>query len=283
MTHSKNDVEDADPLQSKLRFIRSIQIPTNEDLSLLIHFLADSNENEMICAAVYPILQKAGKPAADILMSAYSNHCDRIGGKAGDKIGGEDEMDEKLQIRFSYAFSQLSESPSPVFETFIQSKHPRVRQNGVAGFARLNDRRYDSLLFDLLMTDPSFETACEAAAALSFGGAEALKYFEAAMAFDLNHSAGESLEKKLEGEAALQKSYMASQTKIDADKANKTAVSKKRFDETLLDKHVLAKVIEISGDIGNTGTLPYLTVYLNHPDERISGIAAESIQKINSK
>jgi HEAT repeat protein len=46
---------------------------------------------------------------------------------------------------------------------------------------------------------------------------------------------------------------------------------------------VLAKVIEISGDIGNAGTLQYLTAYLNHPDERVSRIAAESIQKINTK
>ncbi|WNY24276.1 hypothetical protein MmiHf6_16060 [Methanimicrococcus hongohii] len=238
-------------LQNKLQLIRSIQSPTNEDLFLLIQFLTDPNENEIICAAVYPVLQNAGKPAADILLSVYSELVD--------------SKNEKLQIRFSYAFSQIPESPPFIFEKFIQSEIPRVRQNGIIGFGHLNDRKYDFLLFDTLINDDDLETAYEAAAALSRGGPEVLNYFETIMANDLEQNS------KVD---TRQKSYMDSQTKIEADKAN---ILKKP------DKHVLAKVIEIAGDIGSENTLQYLAAYLDHPDERISRIAAESVQKIKPK
>lgn len=235
-------------LRRKLQFIRSVQVPTKENLSVLVSFLADLNENEMICASVYPVLQKAGRPAADVLLQVYSPL----------------PADEKYQIRFSYAFSQISESPASVFESFLKSVVPRVRQNGVIGFARLNDRRFDASLFDILRNDADSETAYEAAVALSGGGPDVLPYFEIVMA-----------------DALQEKTYMDSQTKINADNTNISYPA--AHSSRSLDKHVLAKVIEIAGDLGNEGTLPYLAAYLTHPDELISRIAAESIQKINSE
>ncbi|MDR0768031.1 MAG: hypothetical protein LBE57_06315 [Methanosarcinales archaeon] len=274
MMNSKND---GSVLQNKLQFIRSIQTPTNEDLSLLIHFLADPNENEMICAAIFPILRKAGKTAADMLLSVYSDQSGKFSGKEGEDC-------EKLQIRFSYAFSQISESSPHVFEAFAKNRIPRVRQNGMIGFAHLNDRRYDPLLFDILTTDSDLETAYEAAITLSRGGSAVLNGFETIMANDLENCSKDEYSKDgyPKENDTRQKPYMDSQTKEDSDNVN---ILKKSFDkkQKSLDKHVLAKVIEISGDIGNVGTLQYLTAYLNHPDERVSRIAAESIQKIHTK
>ncbi len=235
-------------LQNKLQFIRSIQVPSKDELSYLISLLADPNENEMICASVYPVLQRAGRTAVDMLLPVYSILS---------------ESDEKLQIRFSYAFSQLSESPAPVFETFLKSGFPRVRQNGIKGFALLNDRRFDSLLFDVLRNDSDAETAYEAAVALSRGGSGVLSYFEIVMAAGLG-----------------EKTYMDSLTKINADNAGLSYPTEAHSSRSL-DKHVLGKVIEIAGDLGNEGTLPYLVAYLRHPNERISRIASDSIQKIN--
>lgn len=237
-------------LQNKLQIIRSIQVPAKDDLSYLISLLADPNENEMICASVYPVLQRAGSDAVDALLSVYSTFS---------------ESDEKIQIRFSYAFSQIPESPASVFETFLKSVLPRVRQNGVIGFALLNDRQFDPLLFDVLINDADSETAYEAAAALSGSGADVLSYFEIVMAAGLR-----------------EKPYMDSPTKINAENAGISYPAKAHSSRSL-DKHVLAKVIEIAGDLGNENTLSYLTVYLKHPDERISRIASESIHKINSE
>lgn len=250
MTEKMNPDDEITFLQNKLQFIRSIQIPSHGDLSFLISLLADPDENEIICASVYPVLQRAGPEAVDALLAVYSALA---------------ESDEKTQIRFSYAFSQLSESPASVFETFLKSRLPRVRQNGVIGLALLNDRQFDPLLSDVLRTDDDAETAYEAAAALSGAGADVLPSFESVMADDLR-----------------EKTYMDSPTKISADNADISYPAEARSSRSL-DKHVLAKVIEIAGDIGNEGTLPYLTAYLRHPDERISRTASESIQKINSE
>ncbi|WNY27959.1 hypothetical protein MmiEs2_01380 [Methanimicrococcus stummii] len=240
---------ETDSLQDKLQFIRSIDFPTTEELSQLISFLEDPNENDFICAAVYPILQNVGKQAVDMLLPAFS------------------ETNEKLQIRFSYAFSQISETPAYIFESFLKSEIPRVRQNGILGFSLLNDRRFDSLLFDVLTTDSNPGTAYEAAAALSKGGPTALKYFETILENN-------------------PKTYMDSPTKIKSNPCDLNQCDLNQHGDSesyVLDEHVLAKVIELSGDIGNLDTIPYLEAYFNHSDERISRIAMESVQKIKSK
>ncbi|MDR2944413.1 MAG: hypothetical protein LBU81_04940 [Methanosarcinales archaeon] len=241
-------------LRGKLQFIRSVSDPTNADLFELVSFLADSNENEMICASVYPVLQRAGQPAVDVLLQVYSVL----------------PPDELFQIRFSYAFSQIPFSPASVFESFLKSDIPRVRQNSVLGFALQNDRKFDASLFNVLKNDTDPQTAYEAAAALSGGGADVLPYFELIMAEDIR-----------------EKTYMPSPTKINEDNAavsdSPAVFGPPAVSPHSLDAHMIVKIIEIAGDIGNFGTLPYLAAYSAHSDERISKAAAASIQKINSK
>ncbi|MBZ3935771.1 HEAT repeat domain-containing protein [Methanimicrococcus blatticola] len=250
-----NPDDDITFLQNKLQLIRSLQDPGEKEISGLVSLLTDPSENEIICASVYPVLQAAGQLSVDALLSVYSNFS---------------EFDEKIQIRLSYTFSQIPETPAFVFETFLKSGISRVRQNGIIGFALLNDRRFDDLLFDVLRNDADSETAYEAAIALSGGGVDVLSEFEII------------LKENVMAENLREKTYMDSPTKINADNTNGLCSPESDLFHPL-DKHVLAKVIEITGDIGNEETLSYLTAYLTHPDERVSRIAAESIQKIKTK
>lgn len=229
-------------LQNRLRTIQSLQNPTADDLSRLVRILSDPSENPVIQAAVIPVFQKSGELSASLLFSEFQKlSC----------------SDFDLKIKFSYALSQIRETPGSVYEFLISDEIPRVRQNAVLGIAEKNDRSFDKILFDILLNDPDPETAFEAAVALSKGGEKTLSYFESAVVADIK-----------------QNPYINSETNFNTS-AN--AVLSKP-----LDSHVLAKVIEILGNLGNENTLPYLIPYCSHPDERIVGMVSESVQKIKA-
>ncbi|MDL2261241.1 HEAT repeat domain-containing protein [Methanimicrococcus sp. OttesenSCG-928-J09] len=166
------------------------------------------------------------------------------------------DSDSDIKIKISYALSQISETPNSVYPILLSDKTARVRQNAVLGLAGKNDPAFYELLYDVLLNDSDPETAFEAAAALSLGKAETLPYFESVITADIK-----------------QNPYIDSETNL---------ISSNKVPPKSADPHVLAKVIEILGDIGNEKTLPYLTPYCAHPDERVAAIAAKSIQKIEA-
>lgn len=233
-----------DSLRDRLRIIQSLQNPTADELSSLLDLFSDPNGNALLQAAAIPVFQCAGVDAVSLLFAAYRTILD----PASD-----------VKIRISYALSQISETPAFVFEEMLSCKTARIRQNAVIGLAGKNDRTFDVLLYGLILQDPDPQTAYEAAEALEKGGADVLPYFESVM-----------------GQELKQNPYIASEMKINA--SDEQAIFAFRPDP-----HVLAKVIEIAGDIGNEGTLRFLTPYLPHPDARISRLAVESIHKIKTK
>ena len=242
--HEMTFTSKQDALRDRLRIIQSLQNPTVDELSSLLDLFSDPNGNALLQVAAVPVFQRAGIDAVSLLFAAYQH----ISDPASD-----------VKIRISYALSQISETPAFVFEEMLSCKTARIRQNAVIGLAGKNDRTFDALLYGLILRDSDPQTAYEAAAALAKGGADVLPYFESVMDRGLK-----------------QNPYIASETKINTSDTQGTSAS-------LPDPHVLAKVIEIAGDIGNDRTLRSLTPYLPHPDARISRLAAESIRKIKTK
>lgn len=234
-------------LQDRLHAIQSLQKPTADDISQLIQILLNPAENPLIQAAVIPVFQKDGQFSASLLFSEFQKLSESDLNLDSDSISD-------LKIKISYALSQISETPNSIYPILLSDKTARVRQNAVLGIAGKNDPAFYELLYDILFYDPDPETAFEAAAALSLGKAETLPYFESVIAADIK-----------------QNPYIDSETNL---------LSSNKVQPKSADPHVLAKVIEILGDIGNEQTLPYLMPYRNHPDERVTAIAAEAIQKI---
>ncbi|MDV0445054.1 hypothetical protein MmiAt1_06090 [Methanimicrococcus sp. At1] len=266
-------------LKEKLQYLRSLQNPTEEDLSDILCFFSDSNANEILCAAAIPVFQKAGKLASDLLFSIYSGFSDfpdnsvdsvsvdsvSVDSGSVNSVSVDSETDEKLKIRFSYALSQIAETPADVFISFLSSDIPRVRQNAVIGLSLKNNPEFDSVFLNVLQNDSDPETAFEAAAALEKSGADSLKFFEIVMADDIKHNP-----------------YIDSETKL---KTSDISYIESEVDSEMkcIDNHVISKVIEASGRFGNEKTIQYLTPYLSGGDERISKTAEEAIQTIQSK
>jgi len=141
--------------QEKLGYIRSIQTPTAAEISLLISTLTDSKENEMIQAAVLPILKNAdGKTAAEF--AEKLTVC----------FNQTPIQEEKTRIKLSYALTQISKTPPEVFEDFTKNAVPQIRQNGVIGLSFQNSGKYDALFLEILLNDLNPKTAFEAAATL---------------------------------------------------------------------------------------------------------------------
>jgi len=264
--------------KDKLNYLLNLQNFQNlssSDISELISILTDPAENELIQAAVLPVLKIAGEDAVSLLLNQWKIHLDSFSADSFSDSNPDSDSVLGILNRLSYALSQIIETPASVFESFLSIGIPRVRQNGIIGFSEKmkTDRQFDSLIFDVLKTDDDAETAFEAAVALSLGGAEVLPFFESLL-LQNSSPADFSIELKIE-----------SKTEPEIEEVEQKSINENRdenlsFSQKRIDHHVLGKIIEISGDIGNNATIPLLESYLLHSDERISNMAAESIQKI---
>jgi len=161
------------PPQEKLRYILSIQTPTDKEISFLISILTDSKENEMIQAAVLPVFKKAGENASAALTICF---------------GQTSDHEKQMRVKLSYALSQIPQTAAAVFETFLKDTVPEVRQNGIIGLSEKNNGQYDSLLYDLLIHDSDPKTAFEAASALAAGNERTLPLFKKILANDLENT-----------------------------------------------------------------------------------------------
>jgi hypothetical protein len=264
--------------KDKLNYLLNLQNFQNlssSDIFELISILTNPAENELIQAAVLPVLKIAGKDAVSLLLNQWKIHLDSFSTDSFSDSNLDSDSVLRILNRLSYALSQIFETPASVFESFLSIDIPRVRQNGIIGFSEKmkTDRQFDSLIFDVLKTDDDPETAFEAAVALSLGGAEVLPFFESLLL--QNSSLGDfSIESKIKPkiESEIEE--------IEQKSINESRDENLSFSQKRIDHHVLGKIIEISGDIGNNATIPLLEFYLLHSDERISNMAAESIQKI---
>ena len=255
--------------------LQNFQNLSSSDISELISILTNPAENELIQAAVLPVLKIAGKDAVSLLLNQWKIHLDSFSTDSFSNSNLDSDSVLGILNRLSYALSQIFETPASVFESFLSIDIPRVRQNGIIGFSEKmkTDRQFDSLIFDVLKTDDDPETAFEAAITLSLGGAEVLPFFESLLL--QNSSLGDfSIESKIKPkiESEIEE--------IEQKSINESRDENLSFSQKRIDHHVLGKIIEISGDIGNNATIPLLEFYLLHSDERISNMAAESIQKI---
>ena len=268
--------------KDKLNYLLNLQNFQNlssSDISELISILTDPAENELIQAAVLPVLKIAGVNAVSLLLNQWKIHLDSFSADSFSNSNLDSDSVFGILNRLSYALSQIFETPASVFESFLSIGIPRVRQNGIIGFSEKmkTDRQFDSLIFDVLKTDDDAETSFEAAVALSLGGAEVLPFFESLL-LQNSSPADFSIESKI-------KPKIESKTEPEIEEIEQKSINESRdenlsFSQKRVDHHVLGKIIEISGDIGNNTTIPLLEVYLLHSDERISNMAAESIQKI---
>jgi len=268
--------------KDKLNYLLNLQNFQNlssSDISELISILTDPAENELIQAAVLPVLKIAGVNAVSLLLNQWKIHLDSFSADSSSNSNLDSDSVFGILNRLSYALSQIFETPASVFESFLSIGIPRVRQNGIIGFSEKmkTDRQFDSLIFDVLKTDDDAETSFEAAVALSLGGAEVLPFFESLL-LQNSSPADFSIESKI-------KPKIESKTEPEIEEIEQKSINESRdenlsFSQKRVDHHVLGKIIEISGDIGNNTTIPLLEVYLLHSDERISNMAAESIQKI---
>lgn len=244
----------------RLSDIRSLQNPNSDDLLFLIDLLSNPAENEMLQTAAVSALQKSGLEASNRLYEKYlfvllnkcvlSNKCESESYSVSSS-----ESAIKTLIKLSYALSQIIETPDSVFLELLKSGIPRVRQNAVIGLSQKNNSDLASVFLFVLQNDSDPETAFEAAAALEKRGPDSLKFFEIVMEDDAKHNP-----------------YIDSEMKLNTSEKL-----------TRIDNHVIAKVIEISGEFGDDGTINYLSPYLSRQDERIAETAKNAIQKIKSK
>jgi len=272
--------------KDKLNYLLNLQNFQNlssSDISELISILTDPAENELIQAAVLPVLKIAGVNAVSLLLNQWKIHLDSFSADSSSNSNLDSDSVFGILNRLSYALSQIFETPASVFESFLSIGIPRVRQNGIIGFSEKmkTDRQFDSLIFDVLKTDDDPETAFEAAVALSLGGSEVLPFFESLL-LQNSSPADFSIESKIKPKI---KPKIESKTEPEIEEIEQKSINESRdenlsFSQKRIDHHVLGKIIEISGDIGNNATIPLLEIYLLHSDERISNMAAESIQKI---
>jgi len=212
--------------QEKLKYVRSIQTPTAAEISFLISILTDVQENAVIQAAVLPILKNAGEKGAAELILCFNQ---------------TPIHEEETRIRLSRVLSQISKTPTAIFENFIKDPLPRIRQNGVIGLSFQNSGRYDTLLCDLLIHDPNSEVAFEAAAALEAGKERTLPLLKEILSNDL---------KKMQKENGI----------------------------GLLEAHVLGKVIDIIGKDMSEEKIMYIEPYVHHGNSKISNQAKEIIE-----
>ena len=167
--------------------LQNAEILSSDNLFELISALIDPTENELVQAAVLPVLIKFGKDAAPLLFDQWSELQD-----CQSELPLLSSSDfAAVSSRLSYALSQISETPTSVFDSFLLSDIPRVRQNAVIGFSKKtkNDRSFDNLLFHVLKTDADPETAFEAATALSLGKTAVLSFFEEALSDNFSKKA----------------------------------------------------------------------------------------------
>ena len=167
------------PPQEKLQYVRSIQMPTNEEISFLISILTDPKENGMVQAAVLPALKNAGENASEALALCFSQ-----------TSAHENQMHGygcQLRIKLSYALSQIPQTAAAVFESFLNDTVPEIRQNGVIGISGKNNGQYDSLLYGILIGDSDPKTAFEAASALEAGRERTFPLLKKILADDLRN------------------------------------------------------------------------------------------------
>ena len=233
--------------QDKLKYIRSIQTPTVEDISFLVSILTDAKENEIIQAATLPVLKKANDEAAAELVFYFN------------KIP---KHDKKTRITLSYALSQLPSTPAAIFEKMTTDPVPQIRKNGVVGISLQNKGEWDALLYDILITEPDSETAFEAASALAVGKKRTLHLFESIISSDLKQNPYIDSEMK----------RMKELEKKDSSENSLPACHR-------LDDHVLGKIIETIGESGNEESIRLIEPYTSHRNSNISNQANEIIRK----
>ena len=233
--------------QGKLKYIRSIQTPTVEDISFLISILTDTKENEILQAATLPVLKKAGEKAATELIFCFNTI----------------PKHEKLtRIKLSYALSQLPSTPATIFEEMTKDAVPQIRKNGIIGISLQNKGEWDTLLYDILITEADSETAFEAASALAAGKKRTLPLFEFVISNDLK-----------------QNPYIDSEMKVMKEIEKKDGSENSLPAGRRLDDHVLGKIIETVGESGNEERLLFIEPYTSHRNSNISNQAKEIIRK----
>ena len=165
--------------QEKLQYIRSIQMPVNEEISFLISILTDPKENGMVQAAVLPALKNAGENASAALLLCFS--------QTSDHENQMHDYERQIRIKLSYALSQIPQTEAAVFESFLNDTVPEIRQNGVIGISGKNNGQYDSLLYRVLIGDSDPKTAFEAASALEVGKERTFPLLKKILADDLRN------------------------------------------------------------------------------------------------
>jgi len=157
-------------LPERLAHLQAVSDPTMEELISCVLLLFNPSENEILQAAVLPVLKRAGLRASILLYGKYLS---------------SSGLDVSSVIRISYALSQIIESPDIYFLEFFKSDIPRVRQNGVIGLAQKNDPDFSSAFQIILQNDSDPETAFEAAVSLEKLGPQSLKYLEEVLKSDI--------------------------------------------------------------------------------------------------
>ena len=217
--------------QDKLKYIRSIQIPTLENVSFLISILADKTENEIVQTAALLALKNAGETASKELVLRFNQTPIR---------------DEETRIKLSYALSQIQGVPAYVFEKLIQDSVPKIRQNGIIGLSFQNRGKYDTLFYDVLISDLNPEIAFEAAAALAAGKERTLPLFKEILLNDSKNM-------------------------------------KSKMSHSRLEDHVLGKVIEIVGRSEHEEKVMYIEPYLYHENSKVSNQVKEIMAESKNK
>lgn len=156
-------------LSERLAHLQAVQNPNPEDFISCVRLLLNPSENEILQAAVLPILKRGGLRAYPLLYEKYSSP----------------ETEISSVIKISYALSQILETPDFVFSDFLKNENPRVRQNGVIGFSQKNNPEFSLVFLNVLQNDPDPETAYEAAVSLEKLGLRSLKYLETALESDI--------------------------------------------------------------------------------------------------
>ena len=244
--------------KDKLHYLLTLENfrnPSSSDISELICILTDSAENEVIQTAVFPVLKIIGTDAIEPLLNRWNTLNANSGTNEADLFG---------LTRLSYALSQISETPTFVFEQFLLSPFPQIRRSGLIGISNKTnaDRQFDAFLFHIIQTDSDPETAFEAAATLASGDDAVLPLFEQLLSVSLTRDG------------------IITNEGINEDGTENFLNHKNQ--NSNMNPHVLGKIIEISGNLGNFETIRLIKPYLSHPDPHISNPAAEAIQKIKS-